>query len=988
MASRSSSLPSDSTPELHVAPESAHQPDPSRPQSIHVDDALLACVSPALSLSDQRTLATPAHWPAMSAEDARRIVDALKDAADRHWRIDPHRSEQLADLIIAIGEARDDTWIRALGTMAKGDAVKFIGSQSEAWDLLEAAARLFEQAGDEVGWGRTWIGRLAVAAQLNRIPEAIRQANVARDIFIRHDERLRQLRIEMALGDLHRELGDHRAAMAYYQTAIATATQLGAQGEYELRAIYNNMGVAALQSGQLREALQAFELSLALLIRHGEEAAAVICRNNIGVTLARQGHLREALKILSQPLAHEPVALPLDARTHTEKIECLLVLNRFEEARRACLDSRRELLKVEAYLAAARVTLHLATAEAHLNNLGAARDALEEAEALFDRAGAAGLVMLTRLRQAQVALLQGDRETALVRAQACAEFFRTERQMHNYAEATLVQARALADAGDLRMARRLAVEAVRIARELGLMALRFDSHSVLGQIAEAEGRPRRAMLHYAAAAGVVQRVQRELTIALRPSFMLDKLRPLRALFRLHVQHDELAQAFDVIEQARAQAVFDYLSNREHLRWSRADAYSRQLVETLTQLRESHYDLYTRVHDNFTGATPDALAQLRAQLADVEQRMRSITEQLYLNAPAAATPAVIVPPDLAAIQRNLSADQLLIAYYDDGARLHALSLDRACLDHHPLDIDRGQLAALNEQLQRNIVRALSASDPQTTDHLRMFAERTLERLHRSLIRPLQDRLIGRRRLYIVPYGMLHSMPFNLLYDGAHHFIEMFEIVVLPTAGLLAWPAPRAPAGAMALVYDRQERLPSVYAEVDALTRMFDTRCYAGGEATRSRLYDAPRQILHIAAHGEHRPDDPDFSYIELGDGQLFIDDLLQLDLGYELVTLSACETGRMRVAPHDEVMGLNCAFLYAGAGAVLASLWRVDDSDTAVLMEHFYRSLCQGASKARAIQEAQQSFLRDVPSPHPARWGAFQLIGNPDPLSACEASAAL
>ncbi|BCX05585.1 MAG: hypothetical protein KatS3mg053_3523 [Candidatus Roseilinea sp.] len=916
----------------------------------------------------------------MSAADVRRIVDLLKDAADRHWRIDPHRSEQLADLIIAIGEARGDTWIRALGTMAKGDAVKFVGSQSEAWDLLETAAQLFDQAGDEVGWGRTWIGRLTVAVQLNRVPEAIRQANVARDIFIRHGEHLRQLRIEMALGDLHRELGDHRAAMTYYRTAAATATQLDAQGEYELRAIYNNMGVAALQSGQLREALQAFERSLALLTQHGEDAAAVICRNNIGVTLARQGHLRDALKYLSHRPEHEPLSLPLDARIHTEKIECLLALNRFEEARQTCLDSCRELLRVEAHLAAARVTLHLATAEAHLNHLDAARDALEEAEALFDRVGAAGLVMLTRLRQAQLALLRGDRATARARAHECAEFFRVAQQHHNYAEATLAQAQALADGHDLCAARRLAIESACIARELGLMALRFDSHTMLGRIAEDEGKSRRAMLHYAAAARVAQRVQRELTLTLRPSFMLDKLRPLRALFRLHVQHNELAHAFDVIEQARAQAVFDYLSDREHLRWSRADAHSRRLIETLARLRESHYDLYTRVHDDFTGTTPAERAQLRAQLAALEQRMREITEQLYLNAPAAAIPVGIAPPDLAAIRRNLADDQLLIAYYDDGARLHALSLDREGLEHHPLDVDRGQLASLDERLQRNIARALAAPDPQTADYLRTFAERILQRLHRALVQPLQNRLPGRRRLYVVPYGLLHAIPFNLLHDGERYLIEAYEVVVFPTAGLLTRPARHAPSGTTALIYDRQERLPSVYAEVSALTRMFDVRCYAGKDATRSRLHDAPRQILHIAAHGEHRPDDPDFSYIELADDQLFIDDLLQLDLGYELVTLSACETGRMRVAPHDEVMGLSCAFLCAGAGAVLASLWRVDDSDTAALMENFYRSLRQGASKAHAIREAQQRFLCDAPGAHPARWGAFQLIGNPDPLS--------
>ena len=66
----------------------------------------------------------------VSDVEARQIVDALKTAADRHWRIDPHRSVELAEAIIAIGEARADVWIRALGTMAKGDAVKFITAAS------------------------------------------------------------------------------------------------------------------------------------------------------------------------------------------------------------------------------------------------------------------------------------------------------------------------------------------------------------------------------------------------------------------------------------------------------------------------------------------------------------------------------------------------------------------------------------------------------------------------------------------------------------------------------------------------------------------------------------------------------------------------------------------------------------------------------------------------------------------------------------------
>ena len=50
------------------------------------------------------------------------------------------------------------------------------------------------------------------------------------------------------------------------------------------------------------------------------------------------------------------------------------------------------------------------------------------------------------------------------------------------------------------------------------------------------------------------------------------------------------------------------------------------------------------------------------------------------------------------------------------------------------------------------------------------------------------------------------------------------------------------------------------------------------------------------------------------------------LNCALVTLSACESGRGSIVAGDEQIGLPRAFLYAGARAVLHSLWRIDDRD--------------------------------------------------------------
>ena len=73
-------------------------------------------------------------------------------------------------------------------------------------------------------------------------------------------------------------------------------------------------------------------------------------------------------------------------------------------------------------------------------------------------------------------------------------------------------------------------------------------------------------------------------------------------------------------------------------------------------------------------------------------------------------------------------------------------------------------------------------------------------------------------------------------------------------------------------------------------------------------------------------------------------------------------------------------MYAGAGGLVVSMWRVADDITLRLMEHMYQQLAAGDSKAAALRHAQRTILVDNPGLHPAFWGAFQLVGDPQPLS--------
>jgi CHAT domain-containing protein/tetratricopeptide (TPR) repeat protein len=118
-----------------------------------------------------------------------------------------------------------------------------------------------------------------------------------------------------------------------------------------------------------------------------------------------------------------------------------------------------------------------------------------------------------------------------------------------------------------------------------------------------------------------------------------------------------------------------------------------------------------------------------------------------------------------------------------------------------------------------------------------------------------------------------------------------------------------------------------------------------------------------------------------------------DLKADLVTLSACETGLGKDVMGEGHVGFAHAFLRAGARSLLASLWKVEDDATSLLMRRFYenwlgkyedeRAGCIGEpmSKAEALREAK-AWLREYtdehgfhPYGHPFFWSAFILIGD-------------
>jgi CHAT domain-containing protein len=118
---------------------------------------------------------------------------------------------------------------------------------------------------------------------------------------------------------------------------------------------------------------------------------------------------------------------------------------------------------------------------------------------------------------------------------------------------------------------------------------------------------------------------------------------------------------------------------------------------------------------------------------------------------------------------------------------------------------------------------------------------------------------------------------------------------------------------------------------------------------------PGLLSGLAWAGASKPSkDPNTGVVDRGLSIMTADEVSALNLrGCDLAVLSACQTGLGQTAGGEGVLGLQRAFLQAGASTVVTSLWRVDDAATCLLVEQFYTNLwVKKRTKLEALREAQ------------------------------------
>ena len=260
---------------------------------------------------------------------------------------------------------------------------------------------------------------------------------------------------------------------------------------------------------------------------------------------------------------------------------------------------------------------------------------------------------------------------------------------------------------------------------------------------------------------------------------------------------------------------------------------------------------------------------------------------------------------------------------------------------------GEVDALGFALRRLIRSAVTSRHVDAAvEHLRASAVA----LEEMVVRPLAS-LLADRAVILVPTAPLHGVPWSALPALAER-----PTVVASSASLWARSeaTPSGHAGATTVLVAGPD-LPGGEAEVRELATLHPSATVlAAGGATAAALAAAvpATTLLHVAAHGHFRADNPLFSSLLLADGPLTANELEGLRPLPPHVVLAACEVGQAEVRAGDELLGLASVLFPAGVRTLVASLALAPDAATQALMVAYHRAIAAGTRPARALSEAR------------------------------------
>jgi len=807
------------------------------------------------------------------------------------------------------------------------------------------------------------------------------------------------------IANIHINLGYYRNAIQTFRKSLVIRRELGdTQGEAN---DIGNLGIVYLNLGEYSKASSYFQQALSIHRKIGYREGEAYQLGRIADLNATKGDYSEAIRLYNEALKiHGEIGHVRGQAYWLEAIgKTYIAVGDFDRALEKlnhALELHRKIKDVPGEAVALNT---IGQTYLETDRMRDAKNYFEQALALHRNMGEQGGEALTLGNLGSAYSLLGDSSSAVEHWNKAIQLSMKigKRRLQGWLHKQL--GNFYQERDETEKAAKAYEQGLAITEGLDDPELRWELYFGQGRLNEINGDPERAYYSYRAAISDIEDIRSKGAIEeFKSGIMHSRFEVYEAIVSVLVQMGRAEEAFEYSERARARSLLDKIGNAAI---GTGEGASRELIEKERSLRAKIKALRFLISAQDDVSNSDirgtAVKKYRKNLHNMQLEYQRTLIDLKLQNPEYSSLVTIEPFPLNVIQPLLDEKSVLLEYFisDNKILIFVLSTQKL----NVLMVPEGRKSLRGKIL---LFRGSAVQNMNEQKSAESHWMKPMQGLYTLLIKPVhsQGLLSGKNHLIIAPQGLLHYIPFHALISRIdtsarqlaqpHFLVEDYLISYTPSASVLKYCCKNKAThiDKPLLLAPKPAILPFSEQEVAQIANELGSGAeyWLGENATETLLKKQCRNysLLHFATTARFNKVNPLFSRLDLApsetdDGSLDVFETFGLNLmNANLVTLSACETAlgsgyTSRLPQGDDLVSLTRAFLYAGTPSVIASLWEVYDTSTALFMHRFYQHL-KTSNKVEALALTQRDMIGkhlsgDNDYTHPYFWAPFVLIGD-------------
>jgi len=847
-----------------------------------------------------------------------------------------------------------------------------ISQPQEALKYYNQALPIRQEVGDREGEATTLNNIGAVYESISQPQEALKYYNQALPISREVGDREGEATTLNNIGAVYYRISQPQEALKYYNQALPIMRSVG--DRYGEATTLNNIGTVYSSISQPQEALKYLNQALPIRRSVGDRPGEADTLNNIGTVYSSISQQQEALKYYNQ-------ALPIRQEVGDRAGEAASLISiggvyySFSQPQEA-LKYFNQALPIK------REVGDRSGEAATLNNIGGVYHSIsqpQEALKYYNQA-----LLITREvgnREGEASTLNniGGVYNSISQAQEALKYYNQALPIMRSVGDRSGEAATLNNIGGVYQSLSQPQEALKyfnqalpISRQVGNRSGEAATLSNISGVYQNTKQPTQAIDNLEQSLKITLEMRSGLQRENRQQFLEGESGPAIALTSLLIDENQADRAFQWINIATTADLADYTRLIDA---QVANPQAQKAIDEWNQKNQQLQLLGRQLSDKFS----DNLAR---QMRELEAEVYRTAEEIRRQFPEVAELFETTPKDIAQLKASIAADTVVIQpvlltnvnKVPNTIALFVLTKDSLSVKKITLDPEEFD-------------KLLTEHREQISSELTSDYRETGGKLYDILIRPLEDQIqaLSPKQLSIIATGRLRYIPFETLWDTKNRqfLIEKYPVNYLTRISTRSIPNSTLQGGVLALGNPNPrdpQNLPGTEEEVRNIAQFFPgSSAYIGKAATLEQFKtQAPRfPFLHLATHGCFQQGGCQKLGMEentllFADSQFNIREAALLGLqNTRLLTLSACQTAMQANSNGEEISGVAYVFERAGAQAVMASLWSVDDAATKDFMVEFYQNINQGMSKNEALRQAKLGQIQR----HPFYWSPFILIGD-------------